>query len=101
MAKPTAAEVKRYVFLLTKRRELERQARLLQSESDKLEESIAAFVRGQKKPVTLCGYIFSMLTRAGRVSWKDELIKAVGVDKVEQLQATALPTTYLHFESAE
>lgn len=102
--KPTKAELQQYVELSAKRKELDRQSRLLETAEKSLKEKIFAWVienAGVKRCVKLWGYLCRLATRPGRVAWKEAYVAECGAEAAADLQANVQPVQYVECELAD
>lgn len=101
MAKKTAPptiskeQCEQYESLNETRLSLQRQARTLQGQLDKIEEKLLAFVRengekhGKGRISKKFGFVLGLELKSCAPSWKDEFIRVAGLEEAEQVAAAA------------
>ena len=86
----TKAEAQEYTELETKAAKLEREAKTYRDRQKQLEEKFEADLVASNKPsVIRHGYTFAWVNGSATVPWAKEFLKECGVDKTNELKATA------------
>ena len=96
MAAVTIKRIDQYLELQAERKELNRKARLIESQmSSMMSDFRAAIDKNKGKPLAKGNYVLSLQTKAGRVSWKDAYISVAGIKQAEKLTQAAEPVEYV------
>lgn len=87
--RPTPKLIEERAVLEAERRELDRESRNRMRRIDQIDAEVEAYVRF-KEPKALAwvymGYRWAIVRKRKAARWKDELIKAVGVARVNEIE---------------